>query len=102
MEPTCGPATVVVIPPHEIDLATAHASAQEIADAFAAGARHVVVDFAAVDFCDSTGLRVIINAAKRARAADATLTVVNPSRALRRLADVVGATELLRLSEPPP
>ena len=92
--------SVLVVPPVEIDIATAGRLAQEIADAFADGAGDVHVDFARVTFCDSTGLRVLVDSAKHARALGRRFTIVDPTRRLLRLAEIIGASEMLGL--PPP
>ena len=39
------------------------------------GDRQIVVDLAAVDFCDSSGLNVLVRAYKHARVTDAALVV---------------------------
>ena len=95
-----GGAAVRVVPPVEIDVGSADGLAAAIADAYAAGARSVQLDFAQVLFCDSSGLRVLVNAAKLARALGREFVIVNPTRRLLRLADIVGASDLLQL--PPP
>lgn len=57
-----------------------------------AGAERIVVDMAAVEFVDSSGLRSLIRA--RADGADGREVVVhNPSAATLRLLDVTGMTE---------
>lgn len=91
---------VAVVPPVEVDLGTAGALAGDIADAFAAGAGMVVVDFAAVLFCDSTGLRVLINAAKLARERATLFTIRNPTQQLLLIAHIVGASDVLGLPAP--
>jgi anti-sigma B factor antagonist len=50
----------------------------------------VRVDVSGVDFVDSSGLRVFIDAHQRARAADRRLVIVQPSRAVSRLLDISG------------
>jgi anti-sigma B factor antagonist len=93
---------VVVVPPVEIDLATAATLGDDIADAFATGADLVEVDFTGVTFCDSTGLQVLINGAKHARALNRGFFIKHPTERLLRLAGVLGASDLLHLPPPPP
>ena len=88
---------MVVVPPVEIDYGTADDLARDIANAFDTGASTVAVDFAGVTFCDSMGLRVLVHAAKRARAVDGSFVIVNPTRPLLRLADILQASEVLGL-----
>jgi anti-sigma B factor antagonist len=85
----------VVVPPVEIDLASADRLADGIAAAFAAGAGPVHVDFSGVTFCDSTGLRVLVAAAERAREAGRHFGVLHPTRQSTIMAAVLGAAELL-------
>jgi anti-sigma B factor antagonist len=90
----------LVLPPAEIDFGSAAGFAADISQAFATGATTVEVDFAAVTFCDSTGLQVLIHAAKLARALGGTFLIANPTQSLLRLADILQASDLLGL--PPP
>lgn len=94
------PRQVVVVPPSEIDVGTAPALAARIADALKGGAA-VAVDFDGVQFCDSSGLRVLVQAAKHSRALGRGFTVHNPTVRLQRLADILGATDLLGLPPAP-
>ncbi len=91
---------VRVVPPAEIDYATAGDLAKQISQAIASGAATVAIDFEAVTFCDSSGLRVLVQAAKLARASGHGFVVVNPTRSLLRLADILQASELLDLPRP--
>lgn len=51
------------------------------------GNLHVVVDIKRLTHADPSGLSVLIDACRRARRCGATLTVRNPSEAMRRLLD---------------
>ncbi len=95
-----GPA-VIVVPPPELDLASAGELEREIANAYGAGAGKVTVDFAPVLFCDSSGLRVLVNAAKLARRRGVLFAVRNPTRQLLQMASIVGASAVLDLPPPP-
>jgi ABC-type transporter Mla MlaB component len=74
-------------------LGTAATLGADIADALATGADPVEVDFAAVTFCDSTGLQVLVNGAKHARALDRGFFIKHPTESLLRLADLLGASD---------
>ncbi len=89
--------TIMLAPPAELDIATADTFGAMLADALAEGPGRLEVDWTTVTFCDSSGMKVLIHAAKLARAVDCQLEVINPSRPLLRLADVLGASELLGL-----
>lgn len=91
---------VTVVPPAEIDLASADQFAAGIAGGFAAGDGPVHVDFSGVTFCDSTGLRILVAAAKQARKAGRQFLVLNPTRHLLIMAEVLGASELLLIPAP--
>lgn len=93
---------VVVVPPVEIDYGSADRLATEIIEAFSSEPRAVAVDFSSVTFCDSTGLRVLINAARHARAGGVDFTIHHPTRQLLRMVDLLGAADLLNLPPPAP
>ena len=95
-----GPA-VIVVPPLELDLASAGGLEQDISNAYLAGAGKVTVDFASVLFCDSSGLRVLVNAAKLARRRGTLFEVCNPTQQLLQMASIVGASDTLDLPPPP-
>ena len=63
----------------EIDVVSAPSLAAAIGDALQADPETLVVDLADVDFIDSSGLHVLIEARHRAAAAHAGLVVIRPS-----------------------
>jgi anti-anti-sigma factor len=67
----------------ELDLSTVPQLQRELDHAIELSDGAVIVDLAAIDFIDLTGLRCLV-AAERQRATRA-VTMVNPSRAVRRL-----------------
>ena len=93
---------MVVVPPHEVDYESAPVLAAQLADALAAGAGTVRVDFAAVTFCDSSALSVLIGAVKLATASGQQLVVDNPTPRLLRLAEILSLSEFLGLRPAPP
>jgi anti-anti-sigma factor len=70
----------------EIDLATISILERHIQEAVASGASELLLDMSAVSFIDSSGLRALIAARD---SLDGPLAIVAPSRAVRRLLDVV-------------
>lgn len=88
---------VVVAAPVELDVATASGFAGELEAAFASGAGAVVADFASTTFCDSSGFKVLVHAASRAKAGPQRFEVRSAPRMLCRMAGIFGATELLGL-----
>jgi anti-sigma B factor antagonist len=88
---------IVLAPPAELDVATADTFRTMLADALRERPARLEVDWTTVTICDSSGMKVLIHAARLAQAVDCQLRVVNPSRPLLRLAEVLGASDLLGL-----
>ncbi|MFC4914033.1 STAS domain-containing protein [Actinomadura gamaensis] len=76
-----------------IDLHSSDELRARLTELLDTGERAVVVDLAAVDFCDSSGLNVLVRAYKHARAQNATLTVTG---AYGRVENVLRTTGLDR------
>ncbi|RFU37596.1 anti-sigma factor antagonist [Actinomadura logoneensis] len=76
-----------------IDLHSSDELRARLTELLDAGERAVVVDLAAVDFCDSSGLNVLVRAYKHARAQNASLTVTG---AYGRVENVLRTTGLDR------
>ena len=74
--------TVITLPA-EIDVGNAHRLGEDLQAAFASGATTVVADMTATAFCDSGGIRELVQAAKRGAADGAELRVVPSARVLR-------------------
>lgn len=60
----------------EVDLYTAPEFKQQLLEAIAQGARHVIVDLGATTFIDSTALGVLVGGVKRLRPSGGRLTLV--------------------------
>jgi anti-anti-sigma factor len=84
----------------ELDLATAPQLAVRL-DALRTSIRpRVLIDLSGLEFCDSTGLRVVIGAARELRAAGGRVVVACPGAGpVGRLLEIVGATEWLDVHE---
>ena len=78
----------------EIDMATAPRFRQRLLAVISAGAQNVVIDLSGVDFIDSTGLGVLMGAAKRVRTAGGDIRLVMTGS---RLADLIEITRLDRV-----
>jgi anti-anti-sigma factor len=57
----------------------------------------VIVDLDGVSFVDSSGLRVLLDATNRARAAGGDLTLRSPKPSIRRLIEISGLGDHMRL-----
>jgi anti-sigma B factor antagonist len=85
-----GGATVVV-PTGELDLATAPALENALARAFDGGsAARVVLDLRELEFIDSSGLRTLLTARRRADDAGADFSLVAGHRGLERTLEIAG------------
>lgn len=61
------------------------------------GTHDVVLDMAGVAFCDSSALRVFVDAQRRAAAAGRRLEIAHPSTPVRNLFDISGLRGVLRV-----
>jgi anti-sigma B factor antagonist len=71
--------TAVIALNGQLDARSAARVRQDFADAVAAGYPRLVVDLAAVDFVDSSGLSSLISGLKAARLAGGDLRIARPS-----------------------
>lgn len=55
----------------------------------------IVVDFAGVTFMDSSGLRVLLDAATQASGAGKSFAIAHPQAAIKRVVEVSGLSEHL-------
>ncbi|HWL43974.1 MAG TPA: STAS domain-containing protein [Ilumatobacter sp.] len=82
----------------EIDAHTAPAVAAALA---AAEHEPLVIDLSGVEFVDSSGLRVLLEAHQTRQAAGGSLVLSQPSPAVQRVLDVSGVDEYLDVSSQP-
>jgi anti-sigma B factor antagonist len=94
--------TIVVALEGEIDLAAAPAAERQIADAEARGPGRLVIDLREVTFMDSSGLRVLLTAHRRAEEAGRGFALVKGGEAVERLLDVTGISGRLEVLDEPP
>ncbi|HSE80901.1 MAG TPA: STAS domain-containing protein [Gaiellaceae bacterium] len=81
----------------EVDLATASHLERVLADASAAGDADVLIEFSRDSFIDSTGLNVLIQAARRLRAGGRALRVTTENPHTRSVIETMGLTEMIGL-----
>lgn len=86
----------------ELDLATVPQAERVVAEAREDGARHLVLDLRGLSFVDSSGLRMFILFAERARAEGWRLSLVSPPDPARTVFRLTGAEENLPFCEEVP
>ena len=75
----------------EIDLYTAPRLHGELATALAGGmAVRIIVDLSGVEFCDSTGMNVLLAAQRRARDSGGDLQLAGPRPAVKKVLQLTG------------
>jgi anti-sigma B factor antagonist len=85
-----GDSSYVISLAGEVDLYTAPEFKQQLLDAIAQGARHVVVDFSDTTFIDSTTLGVLVGGVKRLRTNDGQLSLVCNDRNITKIFEITG------------
>ncbi len=88
------PSTTVVLG-GEIDIATAPAVRRFLMAAISGGDVHLAVDMSGVTFIGAAGIGVLVAAANRAREAGGSLSLLAPSRQVRRLLNVLHLDAIL-------
>ncbi|OAH09778.1 STAS domain-containing protein [Streptomyces jeddahensis] len=80
----------------EIDITTRDELGDHLDDVFAAhNPARVVVDFSGLDFCDASGLSVLVAASHEARQRHGQLRLVCPEGPIRRLLRITELTTLI-------
>jgi anti-anti-sigma factor len=97
VEQTVGDGVVTVTLVGELDLASVPVLEQRLEAIERERAGRIVIDLAGVSFIDSSGLRVLLLAAGRAREGEYELRLTQPTDAVRRVLEMTGALDLLRL-----
>jgi anti-anti-sigma factor len=82
--------TVVVALNGELDFSEAHTLAAALLAAEREEPRYLVVDLAELTFIDAAGMRVLVEAARRANNHSRPLMFVEPLREIRRILELVG------------
>lgn len=78
----------------EVDVYTAPALRDRIADLLDAGQQKLIIDLAGVEFLDSTGLGVLVAGLNRAREVGGSLALVCPQERVLKLFRITGLDEV--------
>jgi anti-sigma B factor antagonist len=85
----------VVTAPEEIDLTNVPGLRAALQAAAAAGSPALVVDMTRTRFCDSAGLRVLVDAHKRAVAEGGAVLLAVPAAAVLRVLEITGIDQVI-------
>jgi anti-anti-sigma factor len=85
----------------EIDIANAPAIRRFLMAAIGGGNVHLAVDMSGVTFIDASGIGVLVAAANRPREAGGSLSLLAPSRQVRRLLDLLHLDAILPAAQRP-
>jgi stage II sporulation protein AA (anti-sigma F factor antagonist) len=77
----------------EIDISNADAVNEKLDRMIGAGNERLVVDLSALEFMDSSGIAMLLRAAKRVE----SISVRNPTPAVRRIIECTGLADILRI-----
>jgi anti-sigma B factor antagonist len=92
-----GDDTVVVGIAGELDLADESRMDLAVDFVVGLGIPNVVIDLSRCEFVDATGLRMLLRAQHRIDLAGANLVVITPITRVRRVMDITGVSDRLRL-----
>jgi anti-anti-sigma factor len=76
---------------------TTSPEAQKSLNAVLAGAKKVALDFSALDYISSAGLRVLLGAAKHLRASGGTLGMFGLNQSVREVFEISGFSTILSI-----
>ncbi|MFI2652738.1 STAS domain-containing protein [Micromonospora fulviviridis] len=80
----------------ELDIASVDAFHEQVQQALASDRpNQLIIDLAALTFCDSTGIRALVDARATVRARAVAFQVVNPRGVTRRVMRVTGVLDVL-------
>lgn len=88
---------VIVVVDGELDIHSGPGLGEALAPAADAG-RHLILDVAALRFCDCAGLSLFLRTQQRARAAGGSLHLAAPTASVRRLIKAARMSDVLTLT----
>ncbi len=83
----------------EVDLYTSPRLKELLTGLTAGGRNHIAVEFAGVEFMDSTGLGVLISGLKRCREGAGTLALIAPTEPVRKVLSITGLDKVFAIHE---
>ncbi|MDK1475769.1 STAS domain-containing protein [Streptomyces sp. 549] len=92
-------ASAVLTPDGELDHHTAEVLREPLEQALASGCGRLVVDCSRLEFCDSTGLNVLLGARLKAEAAGGGVHLANMQPVVARVLEITGAGAVFTLHE---
>lgn len=92
----------VVTATGELDLYTAPRLQTALASLLRSRADRVVVDLSGVEFCDSTGMNVLLAAMKRLKEQGGSFELAGPRPAVRRILQVTGLDAVFTITDAVP
>ena len=95
------PPSAAVVLDGEMDISTCPAIRRFLMAAISGGDIHLAVDMSGVTFIDASGIGVLVAAANRARRAGGGLSLVAPSRQVRRVLDLLHLDAILPAAQRP-
>lgn len=90
---------VVVAAAGEIDLHTAPQLERELGNHLDGDATHLIVDLSSVEFCDSTGMNVLLSALRRAQEQGGTVSLAGPQPPVRKVLGITGLDSVFQVRE---
>jgi stage II sporulation protein AA (anti-sigma F factor antagonist) len=94
-----GERTFVVSLAGECDLETSPELARTLESLSGNGPRHVVVDLSALEFIDSSGISVLVSAARTLAGTGGSLTLACASSHVRRVFDIAHVPDVVALAD---
>ncbi|MET8908408.1 STAS domain-containing protein [Micromonospora sp. NPDC004551] len=79
----------------ELDMATVQPLCDRVEQAIKSGASGLVIDLAGLSFCDSSGIRALMDARKAATSRGVAFQATNPQGVTRRTMEVTGVLDVL-------
>jgi anti-anti-sigma factor len=102
IDPAEEPRAWVIAPRGDVDITTCDVLAARLQEVIDSGGLILVLDLREVNFLDSSGIRVILQAARDIDDQGGRLWIENASGAIQRIFEVAGILEHLRNPSPGP